>query len=225
MTDGVTPIQNGGLAWTVAEREAGNSVKRLYLTATDGWGRIVVSKLDVTFGDQRDPVSASIDYVADENSSLVNSAGAVVALTHRSGRLYAFYGTQGCGFHWEKRRLVIIDLSTTPVSIDYVNVTLSESDSVSPPWAFNGPALKVRHGADWLMFGGSVASGVTSTEFDGRVWMFNLDTLRWRKSKRTKVPDHLNPYDLCSAVDSEAGIVYLADFNNVYRAYLEQLVQ
>lgn len=219
-------VRNGGLAWTVADKKDQNdseqSERTLYLTATDGWGRVLVSKMEVLFDQSTDrrPISASIAYLIDDESSPVDSGGAIVALTHRLGRLYAFYGIQGCSFHWEKRRLIIVDLNSTLPSMEYLNVS---SDSEAPPWAFNGPALVERHGSAWFMFGGSVAAGVTGTEFDNRIWIFSFNNLRWKKSKRISVPDQLNPYEMCSAVDSSEGTVYLADFRNIYKAPLEHI--
>ncbi len=148
------------------------------------------------------------------NSTWDNRMGWIVLAGFHSGKLYAVGGQEMCGFHWQPQKIMKVDVSAkTAESVDV-------SAGGRPPFAFSGPSSNVQlKDGRWILLGGSLARGMSDTEFSRDIWMMDLaaENLGWKKLEM-QLPNEIKEYELCSATNGERAFV--CDTNHCFALQL-----
>lgn len=183
-----------------------NSSSVFFVVTAEGEGVIQISKLNI-----ESPSSATISHVMSISSLEADLLrGRVTLVGFYENTLFGIAGEEMCGFHWQPKNIIQMDLSAK-------KFTATDTSDTKPPFAFSGPheTVQLKDGR-WIMVGGSLAKGMTNTEFSGEMWAMDFkkknEGLKWEKLEH-KVPGDLKDHELCVASDGVK--IYLADTEKV----------
>ncbi|KAK6034352.1 hypothetical protein COOONC_28143 [Cooperia oncophora] len=148
-----------------------------YIVSTVG-RKIRVAHLTLSDG------AVKIAHVLDVPEGAAIPGAQAVSAVESGDRLLIGYGVHGCGFRWEKNRLILCDLSKKSceaLQVALLNIyewfrcyailPIQIPSEAAPRWGFSGAkGLCLTPSGAWVHAAGSVPSGMTGSSFDGSVW-------------------------------------------------------
>ncbi|PIO77079.1 hypothetical protein TELCIR_00835 [Teladorsagia circumcincta] len=129
-----------------------------YLVSTVGH-KIRVAHLKLADG------AAHITHVLDVPDDATIPLAQAVSAVESGDRLLIGYGVHGCGFRWEKSRLILCHPNQK--SCEALNIP----SEAGPRWGFSGAkGLALSPGGAWIHASGNIPSGMHGSTFDGSIW-------------------------------------------------------
>ncbi|PAV80754.1 hypothetical protein WR25_03339 isoform C [Diploscapter pachys] len=95
-----------------------------------------------------------------------NMRGQAVSAALFGGKLFIFFGVHGCGFRWEKNRLIVVDVQNKTAQA----VQIPGDFSDGPRCGFTGAHARGVHANEWIHVGGSEQVGMTGSKFCAFAW-------------------------------------------------------
>ncbi|KHJ84062.1 hypothetical protein OESDEN_16228 [Oesophagostomum dentatum] len=129
------------------------------------------------------------------------------------GRLLVCFGVHGCGFRWEKGRVIACDIENK--SCQCLEIT----SEPSPHWGFSGAhGYGLTPSGSWIHAAGMVPRGMSGGSFEGSIWELNdlKSTPTWKKLEN-EIPSDMEGEVV---IDAKNGVVYSIGKTQIGKASL-----